>query len=186
MNRFLSALLLVWVLGCSLTLSACGALPPSLQRYSDSQDGYEFLYPNGWIAVDVKQASPGVDVVFHDLIERSENLSVIVSDIPQGKSLGDLGSPSDVGYRLLQEMNRRPNSQRQAELINAEQHEAQGKTYYTLEYQVSAPNMPDRHDIATVTTNRGKLLTFNLSTSESRWPKVENLFKTVVNSFTVY
>ncbi len=186
MNRFLSALLLLWVLGCSLYLSACGALPPSLQRYSDSQDGYEFLYPNGWISVDVKQASPGVDVVFHDLIERSENLSVIVSDIPQGKNLEDLGSPSDVGYRLLKEMNQRPNNQRQAELISAEQHEAQGKIYYTLEYQVSAPNIPDRHDIASVTTNRGKLLTFNLSTSENRWSKVENLFKTVVNSFSVY
>ncbi len=183
----LKSLLLLLILGLSLTLTACASLGiASLQRYADTKDGYEFLYPNGWIAVDVKGASPGVDVVFRDLIERSENLSVIISDIPSDKSLTDLGTPTEVGYRFLKKINADPEAGRQAELITAEQQTSNDKTYYKLEYRVTQDNQVQRHDLANVTTNRGKLITFNLSTTEDRWEKVEDLFNTVVSSFKVY
>jgi len=46
------------------------------------------LYPNGWLPVKV---SNGPDVVFHDLIETTENVSVVVSSV-QGKTLAELGT----------------------------------------------------------------------------------------------
>jgi len=49
-----------------------------LQSYVDSTDGYQFLYPNGWVPVEVTN---GPDVVFRDLIEYSENLSVAIAKL---------------------------------------------------------------------------------------------------------
>jgi photosystem II oxygen-evolving enhancer protein 2 len=179
--------LLVMALGLLVMLGGCASVGlASLQRYSDTQDGYEFLYPNGWVGVDVKEASPGVDVVFRDLIEQSENLSVIVSEIPADKSLAELGDPSAVGYRFLRKINDDPDNGRQAELLSADERESDGKIYYLLEYRVTLPDAQQRHDLASVTTNRGKLVTFNLSTNERRWSTVEPLFKTVARSFSVY
>jgi photosystem II oxygen-evolving enhancer protein 2 len=171
----------------SLALSSCSAAGlSSLQHYANPAKGYEFFYPNGWIQVDVRDASQGVDTVFHDFIERSENLSVIISSIPKDKTLTDLGTPTDIGYRFLKSVNSDPEAKREAELINAESREFNGKTYYTLEYQVKLPDNQQRHDLASVAVNRGNLYTFNLSTSQKRWEQVKNLFEIVVNSFSVY
>ncbi|ACK66539.1 photosystem II oxygen evolving complex protein PsbP [Rippkaea orientalis PCC 8801] len=170
----------------SITLISCSTGISALQSYIDSRDGYQFLYPKGWIEVTVKNASEGVDVVFRDLIEQTENLSVIISQVPDNKTLADLGTPTEVGYRLLQEMNQNPDSNRKADLINAEVSEIADKTYYILEYQVQLPNNQQRHNIASVSVSRNKLFTFNLSTIESRWNKLKTLFKTVVHSFSVY
>jgi photosystem II oxygen-evolving enhancer protein 2 len=58
---------------------SCSPRVGNLKSYVNYQQGYGFYYPNGWIPVDVKNASKGVDTVFRDFIERSENLSVIIS-----------------------------------------------------------------------------------------------------------
>lgn len=186
-KHFLSRFAILGVLLLSVILTACSDVGlASLQRYSDTKDGYEFLYPNGWIGVDVKGASPGVDVVFRDLIERDENLSVIISDVPSDKSIADLGTPTDVGYRFMKTVNDKAVGDRRAELISAEEREDEGQIYYQLEYRVSIGDAVERHDLANVTTHRGKLLTFDLSTSEDRWDRVQSLFETVASSFHVY
>lgn len=177
---FVTLLLIV-----SLTFGGCSAALGNLQQYVNAAKGYEFLYPNGWIKVEVAQASEGVDVVFRDLIERTENLSVIISQIPQEQTLAELGTPSEVGYRFLRRLNDEANVNREAELINAESREFNGQTYYILEYSVKMPNRPERHDIASVAVKGSKLYTFNLSTPQKRWRKVKDLFKVVVNSFTI-
>ena len=187
LKKSLSSVVILLVMLVSFTLTACGGLGiASLQRYSDTKDGYEFLYPNGWIGVDVKGASPGVDVVFRDLIERDENLSVIISDVPNNKTLTDLGTPTDVGYRFMKTVNDNANGDRRAELISAEERDDEGQVYYALEYRVLLGDNVERHDLASVTTNRGKLITFDLSTSEGRWDRVKTLFNTVASSFHVY
>jgi photosystem II oxygen-evolving enhancer protein 2 len=178
-------ILVTLLLIVSLALSSCSAGISSLQHYVNTAKGYEFFYPNGWIKVNVENTSEGVDIVFRDFIERSENLSVIISSIPEGKNLTDIGTPSDIGYRFLKKLNNDANANREVELIKAESRESNGKKYYTLEYQVKLPNNIERHDIASVAVNRGKLYTFNLSTSQKRWEKVKNLFETVVNSFSI-
>jgi photosystem II oxygen-evolving enhancer protein 2 len=179
-RAFIASLLLI----ISLSLSSCASGIASLQSYSDAYKGYQFLYPNGWVEVEVNNASEGVDVVFRDIIERSENLSLIVSQVPEDKDLTDLGSPSDVGYRLLKAANA-TSPDRDIELISAEAKEDENQTYYILEYAVTLPNNQKRHNLASVAVRRGQLFTFNISTIESRWQKIQNTFRTVVNSFTL-
>jgi photosystem II oxygen-evolving enhancer protein 2 len=172
------ALILVLV---SIGLVACSDsnLPGS---YISATYGYQFLYPNGWIPVNVEDNDHGVDVVYRDLLEYSENLSVIVSDVPASQTLQSLGSPTDVGYRFMQEAT---TGDRQPELIRAESHNQTGQTYYTLEYQVTLGNGQQRHDLATVAIKQGKLYTFNLSTPQGRWQARQSLFNQIINSFQV-
>jgi photosystem II oxygen-evolving enhancer protein 2 len=165
----------------SLTLQSCLA-STALNRYADATDGYEFLYPNGWVEVRVQD---GPDVVLHDLIEQTENVSVVINPVPDNKTLEDLGTPSEVGYRLSKNAIAPPGSGRTAELVSAEAHEVGPDTYYVLEYAVHLPDQ-ERHNLASVIVRRGKLFTLNVSASERRWEKMETAFRTVVDSFTVY
>ncbi len=181
MFRAFIASLLITV---SLLLNSCSTGVSGLQSYSDAYTGYQFLYPNGWVAVEVEDASEGVDVVFRDIIERSENLSLIVSSVPEDKKLADLGSPSEVGYRLLKTANK-IDPDRQVELIQADARESNDQTYYILEYVVTLPNNQQRHNLASVTARRGQLFTFNISTLESRWQRVKSTFNTMVKSFSL-
>lgn len=180
MLKRIAALLLVVL---SLSLTSCASAASGLKSYVDSTDGYQFLYPNGWLPVKV---SNGADVVLHDLIETSENVSVVVSPVPEGKTLVELGTPSEVGYKLGKSAIAPPDSGREAELVNAGSLESGGKKYYLLEYAVKLPNQQERHNLTSVAVSRGKLYTFNASTPEKRWLKVKQVFELVVNSFSVY
>ncbi|CEJ42421.1 photosystem II reaction center PsbP [Umezakia ovalisporum] len=179
-KRIVFILLLVF----SMSLSNAGvAAAAGLNSFVDSYDGYQFSYPNGWLQVKVTN---GPDVVFHDLIEISENVSVVISPVPEGKTLTELGTPTEVGYKLGKAALAPPDSGRSAELVNAFESESKGKTYYILEYKVKLPNREDRHNVASVAISRGKLFTFNASIPERRWPRVQRLMEDVVSSFSVY
>jgi photosystem II oxygen-evolving enhancer protein 2 len=127
----------------------------------------------------------GPDIVFRDLVERTENVSVVFSDVPGGKTLEELGTPGEVGYQLQKNAIAPPDSGRKAELVNAEARESGDKTYYLLEYNVKLPNQ-ERHNLAAVAVSRGKLYTFNASTTEKRWNKMRDVLEQVVKSFSVY
>jgi len=180
MLKKIAAILLVVL---TLSLTGCASAVSGLKSCVDSIDGYEFLYPNGWLPVKV---SDGPDVVLHDLIETTENVSVVISPVPEDKTLAELGTPGDVGYKLGKSAIAPPNSGREAELVSAGQIENQGNTYYLLEYAVKLPNQQQRHNLASVAVSRGKLFTFNASTPEQRWQKVKRVFEEVVKSFKVY
>ncbi len=181
MLKQIAAVLLVVLVALSLT--GCVSAGAGLKSYVDSIDGYEFLYPNGWLPVKV---SSGPDVVLHDLIETSENVSVVINPVPEGKTLTELGTPSEVGYKLGKSAIAPPDSGREAELVNAGTQESGAKTYYVLEYAVKLLNQQERRNLASVAVSRGKLFTFNASAPEKRWPKVQRVFEQVVNSFSVY
>lgn len=166
----------------SLSLGGCLSTALGLQSYIDTTDGYQFLYPNGWVEVKV---STGPDVVFRDLIEQTENLSVIISPVSEDKKLTDLGTPTEVGYKLSKNAIAPVDSGRKAELANAESREVGGRTYYLLEYAVTLGDQQQRHNLASVAINRGKLYTLNLSTTEKRWQTEQQTFARVVNSFSV-
>jgi photosystem II oxygen-evolving enhancer protein 2 len=176
------AFILLLVLSLSLSNSGV-ASAAGLNSFVDTSDGYEFSYPNGWVQVKV---GGGPDVVFHDLIEVSENVSVVISPVPEGKTLAELGTPTEVGYKLGKAALAPPDSGRSAELVNAGQKEVDGKTYYLLEYEVKLPNQQQRHNIASVAVSRGKVFTLNASVTEQRWQKIQRMIEGVVNSFTVY
>ena len=180
MLKRIAAILIVVI---SLTISGCVATATAgLQPYVDSYKGFEFLYPNGWTQVKVPN---GPDVVFRDLIERTENVSVIISEVAGDKTLADLGSPSEVGYKLSKNAIAPPDSGREAELVNAEPLEKGDKTYYLLEYAVKLPSQ-ERHNVASVAISRGRLFTLNLSTTEQRWQKNQDTFERVAKTFSVY
>lgn len=170
----------------SLGITSCAAGVSGLQSYVNTSKGYEFLYPNGWIPVNLgTSARKSVDVVFRDLVERTENLSVIINDVPDGKTLEDLGTPSEVGYRLLKAINKTPDLDVEAEFLRAESREGKDKTYYLLEYEENLPDQEERHNIASVAVSRGKIFTFSLSTPERRWESVKDSFEVAAKSFTV-
>jgi photosystem II oxygen-evolving enhancer protein 2 len=177
-------IVLIFLLALSFSLGNSGtADAATLKSFVDSTDGYQFSYPTGWLQVKVAN---GPDVIFHDLIEISENVSVVISPIADRKTLAELGTPTEVGYRLSKVALAPPDSGRSAELINAVQKEDKGKIYYILEYLVKLPNREERHNIASVAISNGKLFTFNASVPERRWSRVSRMIDQSVNSFEVY
>lgn len=176
------SMLLVLVLSLSLFSCSASVALGGLKSYVDAGDGYQFLYPIGWIPV---QVTSGPDVVFRDLIEETENVSVVINPVSGDKTLQALGSPGEVGYQLGKNAIAPAGSGRQAELVSAESEESpDGKTYYILEYAVKLPNQ-QRHNLASVVVNRDKLYTFNVSTTEKRWPKIKPVFEQMIHSFSV-
>jgi photosystem II oxygen-evolving enhancer protein 2 len=177
------ALTLLMVLAFSFSNTGIATAVAGLKSFVNTSDGYEFLYPNGWVQVKV---SNGPNVVFHDIIETGENVSVVISPVEEGKTLAELGTPGEVGYKLGKAALAPEGSGRTAELVNAGTRETQGKIYYMLEYLVKLANGKQRHNLASVAISRGKLFTFNASVAQNRWRKIQRTIDDVANSFQVY
>ena len=169
------------VLLCVLMLSACGGAGAGLNSFKSPDGRYAFLYPTGWTRVAV---TGGPAVVFHDLINSDETVSLVVSDVDAEDDLQTLGSAVAVGERLRREVIAPDGSGRDADLIEAREREADGHVFYDLEYAVHLQDR-DRHELATVVVDRGRLYTLATSTNEDRWPKVKALFESVISSFTL-
>jgi photosystem II oxygen-evolving enhancer protein 2 len=188
--KSLVALCVIFVV---LSLTACISPIAGLKAFVNTSEGYRFLYPNGWVQVQMTKSDGSPDVVFRDLINETENVSVVISTFASNdfapnneldRSLESLGSPGEVGYLLQQKAIAPPDSGRTAELVDAESRQVNNRTYYVLEYEVTLPNQK-RHDIASVVVSGDKLYTFNASTTDDRWKRVQTKFKTIVESFSV-
>jgi len=164
----------------SLTLSGCVTKIGGLAPFVDSKDGYSFLYPNGWLQKMVKN---GPDIVFHDIVEPSENVSVVIGKLKSVKSLAELGTADDVGARIQEKVIASASSD--TSLVSAEQYESNGKTYYLLEYLIKGAQKEPRHDLVTVTESKGNFYTLSISTLESRWSRLKDIFHQVASSFSV-
>jgi len=177
--RQLACLALVGLL--ALGLGACSAAAAGLNSFASPDGRYAFLYPTGWTRV---QVSGGPQVVFHDLINSDETLSLVISEVSADRDLEGLGSAVAVGEKLRRTVIAPEGSGRQAELVEAREREQQGHTFYDLEYAVHLSDR-DRHELATVVADRGRLYTFAASTNEARWNKVKGLFDQVIRSFSL-
>ncbi len=172
-HSFLAAVLALLLVGCNGNSSA------GLNAFQSPDGRYAFFYPTGWSRVAV---SGGPQVVFHDLINSDETLSLVVSELEENSDLTKLGSPEAVGDRLINEVIAPEGSGREVELLQARDRESNGHEFYDLEYLVRLQER-DRHEFATVVVDRGYLYTLAMSTNEDRWPKVKNLFAKVIESF---
>jgi photosystem II oxygen-evolving enhancer protein 2 len=170
--------LLVLVLAISLV--GCSAAAAGLNSYASPDGRYVFLYPTGWVRAAV---SGGPELVFHDLINSDETLSLVITEVNPDRDLASLGSAVAVGETLRRTAIAPEGSGRQAELIEARERQAGTRTFYDLEYSVHLADR-DRHELATVVVDRGRLYTLAASTNEVRWPRVKELFARVVTSFT--
>ncbi len=177
--RLLFSLVLLCVL--AVGLGACSAAAAGLNSFSSPDGRYAFLYPNGWTRV---QVSNGPQVVFHDLINSDETLSLVISEVTPDRDVENLGSAVAVGETLRRVVIAPEGSGRSAELVEAREREQGGHIFYDLEYAVHLADR-DRHELATVVSDRGRLYTFAASTNEVRWPKVQELFERVITSFTL-
>ena len=182
MQPFRTFARLIACLMLALTLGSCAAGPTAgLQSYQSPDGRFAFLYPTGWTQV---QVSNGPRVVFHDLIHSDETVSLMVNKVDDDDDLSDLGSAVAVGERLRREVIATVGSGRSAELIEADEREINGHIFYDLEYSVHLPDR-DRHELATVVVDRGRLYTLATSTNEERWPKVKDLCGRVVHSLNL-
>ena len=171
--KSLLAIALVLALGACSTGGASGLEP------FKSQDGrYGFLFPTGWTRVAVDN---GPEVVYHDLINSDETLSLVISKLENEIDLDDLGGADAVGERLFGEND----SKNPIQLIEAKEREVDDHTFYDLEYSVDLEDK-SRHEYATVVVDRGYLYTLAASSSEQRWSKMQDIFKRVVSSFTFF
>jgi photosystem II oxygen-evolving enhancer protein 2 len=177
--RQLACLVLAGLL--ALGLGACSAAAAGLNSFASPDGRYAFLYPTGWTRV---QVSGGPQLVFHDLINSDETLSLVISEVSADRDLEGLGSAVAVGEKLRRTVIAPEGSGRQAELVEAREREQQGHTFYDLEYAVHLSDR-DRHELATVVADRGRLYTFAASTNEARWNKVKGLFDQVIRSFSL-
>ena len=171
---------LVALLGAVL-LTSCSAAAAGLNSFQSPDGRYAFLYPTGWTRV---QVSGGPQVVFHDLINSDETLSLVISQVDADDDLSQLGSAVAVGERLRRTAIAPEGSGRDATLVEAREREEGGRTFYDLEYSVHLADR-DRHELATVVVDRGRLYTLAASTNEVRWSKVKGLFEQVIRSFTL-
>tara|TARA_Y100001968_G_C19390888_1_gene735522 strand:- start:1026 stop:1583 length:558 start_codon:yes stop_codon:yes gene_type:complete len=179
-KNFKSSISVVFSLLLVLLLSSCaGGGAAGLNSYQSPDGRYGFLYPTGWTRVAV---TGGPKVVYHDLINSDETLSLVVSEVGNDIDLQEIGTPEEVGLRLMNEVIAPEGSGRNVDLINASDRDSDNHTFYDLEYVVHLEDR-DRHELATVVVDRGSLYTFATGTNEIRWPKVKNLFGKVVTSF---
>ena len=123
----------------------------------------------------------GPEVVYHDLINSDETLSLVISKLENEVDLDDLGGADAVGERLFGEND----SNNPIQLIEAKEREVDDRKFYDLEYYVDLEEN-SRHEIATVVVERGYLYTLAASTNEQRWSKMQDTFKRVISSFTFF
>jgi len=144
-----------------LTLGACSTGGGAGLEPFKSKDGqYGFLFPTGWTRVAVDN---GPEVVYHDLINSDETLSLVISKLENEIALDDLGGADAVGERLFGEKN----SNNPIQLIDASEREVNERKFYDLEYSVDLEEN-SRHEIATVVVDRGYLYTLAACTCEKR------------------
>tara|TARA_Y100001968_G_C19387742_1_gene733816 strand:- start:566 stop:1123 length:558 start_codon:yes stop_codon:yes gene_type:complete len=171
---------LFFLIVCIFSLTACsGGDSAGLEPFKSSDGRYGFLYPTGWTKVAVKN---GPEVVFHDLINSDETLSLVISKLESDITLEELGSAEEVGKRLTNEVKSDEKNDREVQLIETSARETLDHTFYDLEYSVRFPGV-NRHELATVVVDRGYLYTLATSSSDRRWPKVKNLYQKVIGSF---
>lgn len=172
------ALVAAAALATSLSVApeARAGIPSGFTPISDSIKGYAFLYPFGWqeVAVD------GVDLVYKDTIEPLENVSLKI--IPtKTEKITDLGSPEVVGKTLVESVLTTPSAN--PKILKTSSREAEGKTYYQVEFVADVGPVLKRHQLATVGISQGRLFLLTTGANERRWDKMKNKLEIVAKSF---
>ncbi|XVE69112.1 hypothetical protein DITRI_Ditri09bG0124500 [Diplodiscus trichospermus] len=147
---------------------------------TDKKDGYSFLYQFGWQEVVIE----GQDKVFKDVIEPLESVSVNL--IPTSKqNIRDFGSPQpqEVAETLIRKVLAPPTQK--TKLIEAAEHDVDGRAYYTFEFLTQAPNYI-RHALTAVCIGNGKFYTLRTGANERRWDKMKGRLHTVIDSFKIF
>mmetsp|Transcript_40778 Transcript_40778/g.104377 ORF Transcript_40778/g.104377 Transcript_40778/m.104377 type:complete len:234 (+) Transcript_40778:119-820(+) len=169
--------------GTAVTMSALPAAaaktPKGFLGVRDPADGYQFFYPFGWQEVSI----PGQDVVFKDVIEPLESVSVNLLEVPDKESIAEYGDVNEVAFTLADKVLTPPSQP--VQILKAKEDVFEGVTYYTFEFLVDAGNYK-RHALASVCVNNHKFYTMLTGCNERRWKKTEGKLKQMVDSFSTF
>ena len=158
-------------------LAAEPGRPAGFNLLKDTNKGYAFLYPFGWQEVSVD----GEEVVYKDVIEPLESVSLSVTPAPEGKeSIADFGNLDEVSETFISKVLTAPGQPYKT--TATKQREQAGTTFYTMEYEVQAQNY-SRAAFTTVAIKNNKLYTLTTGANMRRYKKMEDRLRTVVNSF---
>lgn len=177
-NALQLALGSAWLSGSLVLPALAEKTPKGFVGVRDKGDGYQFFYPFGWQEVSV----PGQDVVYKDVIEPLESVSVSVLDTDK-TGITDYGDVNEVCFTLADKVLTAPSQA--VELVQAKEDTFEGVTYYTMEFKVTASNY-NRHALAVITVNNGKFYTLLTGCNERRWTKVQDKLKQMVGSFSTF
>ncbi|XP_077216155.1 psbP-like protein 1 isoform X2 [Tasmannia lanceolata] len=158
--------------------SSAAETKKGFQAVTDKKDGYSFLYPFGWQEVVIQ----GQDKVFKDVIEPLEAVSVNMVETSK-QDIRDLGSPQEVVELLIKKVLAPPTQK--TKLVEAAEHDVDGKAYYTFEFIAQAPNYT-RHALGTICIGNGKFYTVTTGANERRWEKMKDKLHTVIDSFKIF
>ncbi|PNW74805.1 hypothetical protein CHLRE_12g509050v5 [Chlamydomonas reinhardtii] len=163
------------LLTASPALAAKG--PKGFNPVEDAQDNYRFVYPFGWQEVAVK----GADVVFKDVVEPLESVSVTLTATDK-KDITEFGDLATVAETLAKDVLTAPGTE--VKIIATEQREAKGHNYYQIEFTASNSRYT-RHQLAVVAANNGTFYTLTTGSNERRWGKMKEKLETTVKSFSL-
>ncbi|KAG2452493.1 hypothetical protein HYH02_002732 [Chlamydomonas schloesseri] len=151
--------------------------PKGFNPVEDLQDNYRFVYPFGWQEVAVK----GADVVFKDVVEPLESVSVTLTATDK-KDITEFGDLQSVAETLAKDVLTAPGTE--VKIIATEQREAKGHNYYQIEF-TAANSRYTRHQLAVVAANNGTFYTLTTGSNERRWGKMKDKLETTVKSFSL-
>ncbi|KAG2445929.1 hypothetical protein HXX76_000532 [Chlamydomonas incerta] len=151
--------------------------PKGFNPVEDAQDNYRFVYPFGWQEVAVK----GADVVFKDVVEPLESVSVTLTATDK-KDITEFGDLQTVAETLAKDVLTAPGTE--VKIIATEQREAKGHNYYQIEFTASTSRYT-RHQLAVVAANNGTFYTLTTGSNERRWGKMKDKLETTVKSFSL-
>ncbi|GFR44868.1 hypothetical protein Agub_g6211, partial [Astrephomene gubernaculifera] len=134
--------------------------PKGFNAVEDLQDAYKFLYPFGWQEVAVQ----GADVVYKDIVEPLENVSVTITATDK-KDITEFGDLQTVAETLAKDVLTAPGTD--VKIVNANQRELKGHNYYEIEFTAANPRFT-RHQLAVVVCNNGTFYTLTTGSNERR------------------
>lgn len=154
---------------------AAGKAPKGFVAVQDLQDAYQFVYPFGWQEVAVK----GADVVFKDVVEPLESVSVTLTPTDK-KDILEFGDIASVADTLARDVLTVPGVE--VKVLSTSQRELKGRTYYELEFTAANPKYT-RHQLAVVACANGTFYTLTTGSNERRWGKIKDKLQATVSSF---
>ncbi len=129
-----------------------------------------------------KNSVDGQDIVYKDIIEPLESVSVSVTSTDKS-SIDEFGSPEEVAQTLASSV-LTPASQ-EVKVLSVKRSVVDGRAYVDFEFAAKAPSYL-RHALARVTVANGKFYTLTTGANElRRWGKVKDTLGKVVASFKV-
>ncbi|ERN16980.1 psbP domain-containing protein 7, chloroplastic [Amborella trichopoda] len=180
-------------------------------RCYEPSKGFEFIYPSSWVgdrrllyrAVERAELERSLDpppvddslpprnftepvVAFGPPGSSGElNVSVIVSPVPSNFSIEDFGGEKEIAEKIVKKITgKRSDITATVFDSKATQDPMSRINYYNLEFKVESPSFC-RHNVAVFAAKNGRLFTINAQTPEAKWPKVQQGFYKIADSFSL-